>query len=101
MPKSAARIFLKVTSVRVERLQDITEDEVFAEGLEWFDERCADENWKPSYYDPDSGGTPQMRQGFETLWNSTIKKSDLDQYGWDANPWVWVIEFEKCEKEVE
>ena len=34
----------------------------------------------------------------EEIWEKTLKKSDLDRYGWDANPWVWVIEFERCEK---
>lgn len=43
-------------------------------------------------------GPCTARGQFENLWNSTIKKSDLDRYGWDANPWVWVIEFKKCEK---
>ena len=70
MPKEAARIFLKVTNVRVERLQDIDDDGVVSEGLEI--------------------GAP-----FDELWNSTIKKSDLGRYGWDANPFVWVIEFER------
>lgn len=35
---------------------------------------------------------------WKNLWNSTIKKPDINHYGWDANPWVWVIEFERCEK---
>lgn len=82
MPKEAARIWLKVTDVRVERLQEITEVQAQAEGC-------------------NSGlltGACTARGQFEDLWNSTVKKSDLDRYGWDASPWVWVIEFERCEK---
>lgn len=77
MPKVAARIWLKVTDVRVERLQDMTDDDAEAEG-------CFDYT--------------STALGFPDVWDSTIKKSDLDRYGWDANPWVWVIEFERCEK---
>ena len=77
MPKEAARIWLKVTDVRVERLQDMTDDDAEAEG-------CFDYT--------------STALGFPDVWDSTIKKSDLDSYGWTANPWVWVIEFERCEK---
>ena len=77
MPKEAARIWLKVTDVRVERLQDMTDDDAEAEG-------CFDYT--------------STALGFPDVWDSTIKKSDLDRYGWDANPWVWVISFERCEK---
>lgn len=99
MPKEAARIWLKVTDVRVERLQEITEKQACMEGTDPWDEVCYENNgWHPTFSDPDSGGDPNMIDGFHKLWNSTIKKSDIDRYGWDANPYVWVIEFERCEK---
>jgi len=82
MPKEAVRIWLKCTDVRVERLQEITEEQAQAEGC-------------------NSGmltGPCSARWQFEELWDFTLKKSDLDRYGWNANPWVWVIEFERCEK---
>lgn len=99
MPKEAARIWLKVTDVRVERLQEITEEQAQMEGTDPWDEVCYENNgWHPTLSDPDSGGDPNMVDGFHKLWNSTIKKSDLDRYGCDANPYVWVISFERCEK---
>ena len=91
MPKEAARIWLKVTNVRVERLQEITEDGAKAEGA--IDNRGFIHSPKNEY---DSIHT--AREHFTEIWNSTIKKSDLDRYGWNTNPWVWVIEFERCEK---
>ena len=104
MPKEAARIWLKVTDVRVERLQEITEDETFEEGLD-FTPPCLHLTGE-NYCDIDGPCTSEIKycdmsygELFgEVLWNSTIKKSDLDRYGWDANPWVWVIEFERCDK---
>lgn len=84
MPKVAARIWLKVTDVRVERLQEITSEQIFREGVE------------VEY--PHVLNGEEKRYAFSTLWNNTIKKSDINRYGWDANPWVWVIEFERCEK---
>lgn len=99
MPKEAARIWLKVTDVRVERLQKITEDGAKAEGI---NEEWARSWWAPTYYDPDSGGYPKYRDTFAfEIWNNTIKKSDLDRYGWYANPYVFVIEFERCEKPID
>ncbi len=74
MPKEAARLFLRVTNVRVERLQRITLADAYAEGVE-------------------------IPTRFYELWDSTIKKADLPLYGWKANPWVWVIVFERISKE--
>lgn len=86
MPKEAARIWLKVTDVRVERLQEISAESALAEGAD-------------KYIHTNGGLDENMTiTSFIGIWNSTIKKSDLDRYGWDANPYVWVISFERCEK---
>ena len=86
MPKEAARIWLKVTDVRMERLQEITAESALAEGTDKYIHLNGkfDEN--------------AILTSFMGIWNSTIKNSDLDRYGWNANPWIWVIEFEQCEK---
>lgn len=117
MPKEAARIWLKVTDVRVERLQEITEVQAQAEGIRGYSKDgnlykyAVTDDWWIDFHNKHRksffGGTwwqdmPRTaREAFSYLWNSTIKKSDLDRYGWDANPWVWVIEFERCEKSAE
>nr|WP_296484699.1 hypothetical protein [uncultured Acetatifactor sp.] len=85
MPKEAARIWLKVTDVRVERLQDINEMGGKREGF--VNDICLE----------DGTGKSAVKH-FADLWESTIKKEDIDKYGWEVNPWVWVIEFEMCEK---
>lgn len=84
MPKEAARIWLKVTDIRVERLQDIDGKGCVKEGIEE----------EPLKY----VGEEFVKGMYHGLWDSTIKKSDIDRYGWDANPWVWVIDFERCDK---
>lgn len=111
MPKQAARFFLRVQEVRVELLQEMTDDDVSAEGAERFIQ-CPNEHVT---YDPDGTLedmcwntdcckvceyiTKSCGELFgEFVWNHTIPKNDLPKYGWDANPWVWVIEFERCEK---
>ena len=73
MPKEAARLFLRVKDVRVERLQDCGNAQAKDEGC-----TCCSQ--------------------FARLWDSTIKPTARGRYGWVANPWVWVIEFERCEK---
>lgn len=86
MPKEAARIWLKVTDVRAERLQEITAESALLEGTD----KYIHLNGK---FDKNA-----ILTSFMGIWNSTIKKSDFDRYGWDANPYVFVIEFERCEK---
>lgn len=82
MPKEAARLFLRVKDVRVERLRD---------GLGCFQALQA-EGVKSTTF-------PSILFEFRELWNSTIKPADIPRYGWGANPWVWVIEFERTDKQ--
>lgn len=91
MPKEAARIWLKVTDAKVERLQKITEEGAKAEGA--IDNRGFIHSPENEY-----DRIHTAREHFIEIWSSTIKKFDIDRYGWDANPWVWVIEFERCDK---
>lgn len=80
MPKEAARIFLRVTDVRVERLQNMAYFDFLKEGLPYdqFEEK--------------------LEEQFKVLWDSTIKPANRNSCGWDANPWVWVIEFVRCKE---
>ena len=106
MPKEAARIWLRVTDVRVERLQEITEDGVWDEGFRFKPPCLTRVSADGHTCDLDGPCTSSIKYCDMTmgelfgreLWNSTIKKSDIDRYGWDANPYVWVVEFERCAK---
>lgn len=79
MPRAACRILLEITAVRVERLQDISEEQARAEGVA----SCADD------LDPDGNGYSPYEL-FSALWVS-INGHD----SWHANPWVWVVEFRR------
>nr|DAN05368.1 MAG TPA: ASCH domain protein [Caudoviricetes sp.] len=86
MPKRLARIFLKVTGVRVERLKRIEAGQCKAEGIDL------------GYKIENSFDAGEYCKAFGELWDSTVNKKDIDKYSWNANPYVWVIEFERCEK---
>jgi len=92
MPKIAARIWLEVVSVRVERLQDINVDDVIREGLE------ADNNIlnpDPSTHESIKNWNLAWAQHvFRELWDKLNAKRG---YGWDTNPWLWVVEFRRVQ----
>jgi hypothetical protein len=91
MPRGASRITLEITGVRVERLQDISEDDAIAEGVEGF----GDGLWRDYSIKPeDNEGHNYFRtakESYQSLWQSINRKNQGTF--WDANPWVWVIEF--------
>ncbi|AOJ05048.1 MULTISPECIES: hypothetical protein [Burkholderia] len=81
MPRATSRITLAVTSVRVERLRDITENDAEAEGM-----------FASAYEYGNGEGTESARKSFPCLWNSLNASRGFE---WNANPWVWVVEFAK------
>jgi hypothetical protein len=101
IPREASRITLEITDIRVERLQDISNEDAMAEGVEfasgWEEEcgevYCTGEGWM-DYKSLDFGcGTP--KESYITLWNTLNAKRD---YPWESNPWVWVVSFKVVEK---
>lgn len=119
MPKEAARIFLKVTNVRCERLNDISEEDAIAEGIDRFENSLFNETRYRDYTDGKRrdkdfnrytemakqvgyshfGGNPwpdwrDPITSFQSLWQSINAK----KHPWKSNPWVWVYDFERIEK---
>lgn len=91
MPRWASRLLLEITDVRVERVQDISEADALAEGIEGPFEvghtaYRAPGDSKPRY--------SKAAASFESLWDSINAKRG---FGWDANPWVWALTFKRVE----
>lgn len=78
MPRKSSRITLEITGVRVERLNEISEDDAKAEGAPW-----------AAMWAPQEGS---HKAGFAQLWESINGAGS-----WEANPWVWVVDFKRLE----
>lgn len=98
MPKEAARIFLKVTDTQVGRLQDITPLQAHMEGQPACTGDMAMCGGPGSCKDCVAGYENAIRW-FARVWDTTIKPADQARCGWDANPWVWAISFERISRE--
>lgn len=92
MPRWASRVTLEIEAVRVERVQEITEADAMAEGCEEAECKfCADpQGVQGAHCNCDEG----YRESFRALWDSINAKRG---YGWDVNPWVWVIQFRRLQ----
>lgn len=87
MPRWASRITLEIASIRVQRIQDISEEDAIAEGIPHYRDS---EYWK--MFNCKDGFSTKAKNAFMSLWNSINEKRG---YGWEKNPWVWVIEFKR------
>lgn len=91
MPRWASRLTLEIVSVRVERLQDISNQDAEAEGVVWDGRFCLGSSHVVK-------GTPKVfvsrREAYRDIWDSINAKRG---HGWDTNPWVWVIEFTRVD----
>ena len=89
MPRIASRILLEITGVRVERLQDISEEDAIAEGCIKFP---FEDDHAYTFYDDDKTGHATHTGAYRKLWESINGSGS-----WDLNPWVWVVEFRTLE----
>lgn len=95
MPKSAARLWLEVVSIRPERLQDITEEDAIREGIEPLRHKMVGDCWR-KYGKLEQGQAPYTLRpinSFESLWDSIYGEG-----AWESNPWVWRVEFRVTDK---
>ena len=96
MPRWASRIMLEIVSVRVERVQDISEKDAKAEGITGYSDNLGSRHSNPTMIYPafpeKDGGFLRAQDAFECLWDSINAKRG---YSWESNPWVWVIEFKR------
>jgi hypothetical protein len=113
MPRLASRLMMRIKDVRVERVQDISEEDAKAEGLKFYDPPFSN---RRQYYIPrhlrtfgtgddaetlqytGRGYTPKPIEAFIGLWNSINHKRG---HGWDLNPWVWALSFDVIKKNVD
>ena len=88
MPRWASRIQLRVTDISVERVQDITKDDIYAEGTET--DEFLDLQEHAECVAPEGSHLPTIENEFQWMWNGINQKRG---YGWEKNPWVWAVQF--------
>lgn len=92
MPKWGARIWLEITNIHIERIQDITEEQAISEGIRFlYKDKCSGNDFYGTIPENFEVMAPNAYTAFMNLWNSLYKT-------WSDNPWVWAIEFKRIEK---